>query len=764
MFCCNQIPTYQLYKNLERLMPTTDIIEERTNSFNLSDKPWILVTTEKGSTKRLSLREVFSQAENIICLSNENVYVDTSITLLLFAILYTAYSRNADTKDMDQDEFTYRKDVILDYLDSVHDRFDLYDAQYPFMQIREDFKVENAPCTKEIKEGSKHVGYEKVSKSNSLRDKGKKIKCLNPFSSSAHKSSQWSLKEDYTDDWVARHLVTYRLFHLSASAASGNSITIKAGVLTKNISLMFITGETLADLFHLNFKEKNLGKEMHPIWEQDQEAEDAYINSKVFFDKKEGVYYDAYSDHADIARILTYSNVYINIDPHKKEKVFKQCYRLPIKLFSIRPNSDGKDPSRYDWSYLSERLNIFCSNLDRNTYSIQKEILWDSDNDSLIKAKYISLVRTPKLNDQNSTYTQLFTKPINLIGNGLLKVDAQDDDHKEDIRNLFTNLCGKLEESENKFKKRCDNALKQLFNKDDPKKNKGNKKKEMFSKIYASIHVSDSSYAETQFFDFITSIAEKLSDANLLEKEENALSKRVYAHYLTSYKNFIKDYCPKLYFLLIDKLTLGVNTMSKLETIKAISTNTYACMKANFKDLVQLRSMRQCKYVPDLNLEGFRLFSNGGRRDHYMKEGIKYALYLWSNHQHKMGDGYAGVIIKEDFIKETTSYKNTFGYVMYKLRPFYTEDEWKSKLHKYELASHNIDMLAKFILLTTKEALDHNIDVQLDYGRLAYFFTRILENTGNTHEFLEDVMVGFYLAKEAVIPRTGECSKESETH
>ena len=93
------------------------------------------------------------------------------------------------------------------------------------------------------------------------------------------------------------------------------------------------------------------------------------------------------------------------------------------------------------------------------------------------------------------------------------------------------------------------------------------------------------------------------------------------------------------------------------------------------------------------------------------------------------------------------NHEYTFGYLLYRLSKFYTKDDWDVKCNKYEKASRNINNLVQFMRLTIKEAVSRGIKVQLDYGRLAYLFSRILENKANTSEFLEDVMTGFYISK-----------------
>lgn len=732
---------------------------EEVFSFNLVDNPWVWALNKEGRTSQYSLKDLFSNADSILDLSNENVYVNASIQSLLMCILYVAYSRNPGTKDMDQESFVYRDDIILGYLESCHNLFDLYDPQHPFMQVPEGFTFKSL-YTKNLKNGKKGevqlgAGEERlnqdsnlvIKKEDQLRSKSIPINSLNPFAASSSKAPMWSLKEECTDDWIARQLITFRLWHLKANAGSAASrpVQIESSLmLAHKFSLFFIKGDTLADTFHLNFKGKCLWKEMHPIWEQDLYEENAYINSHyiAYGDK---VFYDAAVSQADIARILTYSNVYIHIDP--KGKAYSVGYRLPIKLFTTKPDPNGKDRDIQEWSYIKGLLNIYDWNLDRCMYSVQREILSDPYNESLLKAKHIELIRHPAITDQLSAFVRLYTDPVSLIGNGLLRAEAHDEDELFELREIFYNLCGELENLAPRFKKPVDDIFNILYPLHGEKGSANKAIRNAKLKVYSSILKNNASQIESLFLEYINTMSSQLSNRGLLESEGRRLRNRAYTIYKQSFWDFIDRHCSNIYFNLDNKKDLGGIAMGRLESIKEISANTYACMKANFRDTAKLRDMRLGNYMPDLNIEGFNILSTNRKKKECMLEGITKALYVWANHQHDLGEGYAGAMKTPDCLKETYSYKESFGYVLYRLSLKCKKEEFEKKMRKYQRSLFSLDSLAKFMVLTLKEATDKGIKAKMDYGRLAFFFTRILENEAYLDEFKKDVLISFYDAK-----------------
>nr|WP_238390477.1 type I-E CRISPR-associated protein Cse1/CasA [Anaerococcus sp. mt242] len=144
---------------------------EIVTSFNLIDEKWILVIGNDGDTKEISLKELFSNAENYKDLAGEMKTQDFAVLRILLAILQTVFSRfdangnpyvyiELDEKyrqleDIDEDDIKdYKKElkktwktlwqaghfpnIVNEYLEKWYDRFFLFDDKYPFMQVTED--------------------------------------------------------------------------------------------------------------------------------------------------------------------------------------------------------------------------------------------------------------------------------------------------------------------------------------------------------------------------------------------------------------------------------------------------------------------------------------------------------------------------------------------------------------------------------------------------------------------------------------------------
>lgn len=118
-----------------------DNVPERPH-FNLVDEPWIRVRLLSGGLEELSLKEVFARAGEVEALCNDLPTQDFAILRVLLAILQRSISPALDEED-DPAEVWGRLweadglpcDLIDQYLDHWHDRFDLFDEQHPFMQV-----------------------------------------------------------------------------------------------------------------------------------------------------------------------------------------------------------------------------------------------------------------------------------------------------------------------------------------------------------------------------------------------------------------------------------------------------------------------------------------------------------------------------------------------------------------------------------------------------------------------------------------------------
>lgn len=204
------------------------------SGFNLIDEPWISVVTDyKGTTKLVGLKEFFQNAETYIDFAGDMPTQDFAVMRFILAILHTVFSRydsngnsyemidlngkmqqveNVDEEYEEEYEDALMKtweslwktgkfpEIVIDYLECWHDRFYLFDDEYPFYQVTRD-----------------EIDETKISKANPSEILGKNINRL--VSESGNKIALFSPKDslknnkeilDYNE--VARWLITFQSY------------------------------------------------------------------------------------------------------------------------------------------------------------------------------------------------------------------------------------------------------------------------------------------------------------------------------------------------------------------------------------------------------------------------------------------------------------------------------------------------------------------------------------------------------------------------
>lgn len=136
--------------------------------FNLLDEPWLsVVVDDKGSTKEVSLLDLFINAHQYKDLAGDTKTQDFAVLRVLLAVLHTVFSRfDADgnpydyleiderfrqIEEVEEDDIDkYEEDlydtwtnlweqgkfpeIISQYLEKWRDRFYLFDDDYPFFK------------------------------------------------------------------------------------------------------------------------------------------------------------------------------------------------------------------------------------------------------------------------------------------------------------------------------------------------------------------------------------------------------------------------------------------------------------------------------------------------------------------------------------------------------------------------------------------------------------------------------------------------------
>lgn len=203
--------------------------------YNLLDEPWIMVMTEDGENKKVSLKDVFRHAHEYQSLAGDMVTQDFAVMRVLLAVLHTVFSRvNAegetykylilDNRYLPQNEIEeddaddYAEDlfetwetlwqkgrfpeIVETYLEAWRDRFYLFDETYPFYQVT---KESIAPDKINTAEAGTIFG-KNINRRISESANPQKIALFSP------KDSFGKNKEVLNEDEVVRWLITYQSY------------------------------------------------------------------------------------------------------------------------------------------------------------------------------------------------------------------------------------------------------------------------------------------------------------------------------------------------------------------------------------------------------------------------------------------------------------------------------------------------------------------------------------------------------------------------
>lgn len=118
-------------------------MSEPTQEFNLLDQPWIEILTVDGSPQLVSITDLLSNAQNYHRIAAPLETTNFAILRVLLAILYRSWDspqwqRQTRASKHWQKKWDARNvydDEVRDYLDRMHDRFDLRHSERPFMQV-----------------------------------------------------------------------------------------------------------------------------------------------------------------------------------------------------------------------------------------------------------------------------------------------------------------------------------------------------------------------------------------------------------------------------------------------------------------------------------------------------------------------------------------------------------------------------------------------------------------------------------------------------
>ena len=119
------------------------------HSFNLLDQAWIPVITVDGGFLELSLRDMLAKAPILREIACDTPIQSTAILPVALAILHRVF----DPQDFDawkilREAGAFDMEKVDAYFDRWRERFDLFDARRPFMQMPEarvDAEIDDSP-------------------------------------------------------------------------------------------------------------------------------------------------------------------------------------------------------------------------------------------------------------------------------------------------------------------------------------------------------------------------------------------------------------------------------------------------------------------------------------------------------------------------------------------------------------------------------------------------------------------------------------------
>jgi len=224
-------------------------------SFDLTSQPWLPCITKEGQTVELSLRQLYAQAHTLREVSGESPMVTAALYRLLLAILHRVYMGPQDKEEWGERWTTghFEPAKLNAYFDRYAERFDLFHAERPFFQAKDE-RVKLKSVTSLIHDmasGNNGTLFDHHLDADGL--------ALSPAQ-------------------AARYLVTAQAFGLAGLAGGGENFNYAPCV---GGVLFFVQGDTLFQTLLLNWIAYDdyspLPRQQGdaPVWEQDNPYEPA---------------------------------------------------------------------------------------------------------------------------------------------------------------------------------------------------------------------------------------------------------------------------------------------------------------------------------------------------------------------------------------------------------------------------------------------------------------------------------------------------------
>lgn len=404
-------------------------------SFNLITEPWIkVVEISSGHEKKVSLEEIFRNAQNYLCLSGEMKSQDLSILRLLLAILTTVYTRvDAEgnpyewielddnfrfvrlVDDYDEDDVLdtwedlyeqgHFSEAVVAYLKKNEERFDFF-GEHPFYQVseREWNETKKTVNGKETEDGTV-IGIRQINRC--ISESGNSPSLFSPRS--------FLKKDDIVLDELIRWIIMYQDYTGTTDKAKismQNKVSNSAGWLYK-LSPVYANGNNLFETMMLNMvliNECDHGEYVNqfPIWEYCSISKYIEDSKKMLVPDNIAALYTNWSRLINIVwenekpiihvaglPVLDNSNAFV--EPMTVWKKNKDDFVPAIK--SIKSN----DINKAMWRDFGMYVNVNSDNNEDEQPGIVSWLKFLKDNECIKKDMMIDLSSVFVINDGNAT-------------------------------------------------------------------------------------------------------------------------------------------------------------------------------------------------------------------------------------------------------------------------------------------------------------------------------------------------------------------------
>lgn len=248
---------------------------EKVGRYNLLEEPWITVLlNQKGETKQVSMIELFENAHQFDDFAGDTKAQDFAVMRVMLAVLHTVFSRfDAEGKEYgyvslderfrptnridEDDEKEYSRDlfetwknlwdakkfpgIVREYLEKWHDRFYLFDEEYPFFQVT----VSDQSPDKMSKKSPSVVSGKNMNRL--ISESGNKLALFSP------KYDANSNKEKLSEDEIVRWLITFQNYTgLSDKAIYGQNKYKSSKGWLFDLGGIYLQGKNLYETLVLN--------------------------------------------------------------------------------------------------------------------------------------------------------------------------------------------------------------------------------------------------------------------------------------------------------------------------------------------------------------------------------------------------------------------------------------------------------------------------------------------------------------------------------